>query len=157
MTSTDPYAKQPPSGPPMQSSGASLQPLALPAGTGAGTGQPVLVGDITVQPDGIFSPQGRLPLEGAQIQVTNMTRPVSKTPTWAVVVAILGFFIVTVFSLFFLLAKETVIEGGYEVRASGPTGQLVSFVPVTQQTAGWIWQDLQQRAAAANALIRGAA
>lgn len=149
-----PYAPQPPSAASMQppASAASLQPLALPSGGG----QTVMVGDIAFTPNGISSPQGRIPLEGAEIFLTNMTRSESKTPVWAIVVAIVGvwFFLI---SLLFLLVKETRIEGGYEIRVSSPNGQqLWCNVPVSGSNAGWIWNDLQQRAAAARNLIAGA-
>lgn len=138
----DPYPQRPVPG----------QQLAIPGAPA----QPIMVGDIAFTPEGITSPQGRLPLAGAQVTVTNMTRVSRGIPTWAIVVAIVGFFIVTIFSLFFLLAKEDKVEGGYEVRVTSPQGQLSSYVPVQTNTAAWIWNDLQQRAAAARSLIASA-
>jgi hypothetical protein len=46
------------------------------------------------------------------------TYPVRKTPTWAIVLAVVGFFFVLFFSLLFLLAKET---------KPGPTRSDVKF------------------------------
>lgn len=124
-------------------------------GTGAGDGglTPVYVGDIMVARDAIRSPMGVIPTQGAQVFVHNRTHITSAIPTWAIVLAIVGFFIVTVFSLFFLLAKEQRLSGGYEVVVTGPNGTLQSFVPVSAQNAAFVWNDLQARAASARALI----
>lgn len=145
------FAPTPPSAASMQPAGsaASLQPLALPPGNG----QTVMVGDIAFTPNGISSPQGRIPLAGAEVFVTNMTHSVSRTPTWAIVVAIIGAWFLLL-SLLLLLVKETRVEGGYEIRVTSPNGQqLWCNVPVSSATAGWIWNDLQQRAVAARNLV----
>ncbi|GGA58216.1 hypothetical protein GCM10011490_05170 [Pseudoclavibacter endophyticus] len=114
------------------------------------------IGDMTVTRDAIRSPQGAISARGAQIFVNNHTRLENKTPTWAIVLAIVGFFLVTFFSLFFLLVKEQRLGGGYEVVATGPDGTLTSFIPVDQQSAGYIWNDLQTRAEHARAVIADA-
>ena len=56
-----------------------------------------------------------------------------KTPTWAVVCAVVGFFIVTVFSLFFLLAKQTVYSGVVQVTVTNGLFRYDARLPVTDQ------------------------
>ncbi|MBF4458118.1 hypothetical protein [Pseudoclavibacter sp. VKM Ac-2867] len=113
----------------------------------------VFLGELEVSRDRISGPYGSLPTEGSTVFVTNMSRVERAIPTWAIIVAIAGFFVLTIFSLLFLLVKEDRVVGGYEVRISNPTGTLTSFVPVDARSAAWIWQDLQGRAAAARELI----
>lgn len=113
----------------------------------------VFLGELEVSRDRIAGPYGSLPTAGSTVFVTNMSRVERAIPTWAIIVAIAGFFVLTIFSLLFLLVKEDRVAGGYEVRVSNPTGTLTSFVPVDARSAAWIWPDLQGRAAAAREII----
>ncbi|MGX9295812.1 hypothetical protein [Tsukamurella paurometabola] len=52
-------------------------------------------------------------------------------PTWAIVLAIVGAFVVCLFSLFFLLAKEDRTQGFVQVSVIGPEGRsYTTSVPV---------------------------
>jgi hypothetical protein len=56
-------------------------------------------------------------MPGAAVSYEASTRTVRKTPNWAIVVAIVGFLFVLVFSLLFLLVKETrIVPGGLSAR-----------------------------------------
>jgi hypothetical protein len=75
------------------------------------------IGDIDVTSTTVCTPAGEIPLAGATLEVTE-EREV-RTPTWAVLCAIIGFFVVPVVSLLFLLAKETRVVGPTRVTVSG--------------------------------------
>ena len=148
--------QQPAAPQPTPGQAVALPGTVAPGATGAGAPGEIMVGDILVTRDFARSPMGVLPAKDAQVFVNNRTQLTSVIPTWAIVVAIVGFFIITVFSLFFLLAKEQRLTGGYEVVVTGPNGTLTSFVPVTAQNAGFIWNDLQQRAEVARRIVAAA-
>ncbi|MGO2111755.1 MAG: hypothetical protein ACTH31_09085 [Pseudoclavibacter sp.] len=150
--------------PQLQQPGTALGPIGAP-GSQQTPGQQapgqqgpseIYLADISIARDFIRSPQGVIPAQGAQLFVHNRTQMTSSIPVWAIVLAIVGFFILTFFSLLFLLVKEQKFTGGYEVVATGPGGTLTSFVPVNQQNAGFIWNDLNARAEQARAVIAGA-
>lgn len=116
---------------------------------------PIVVGPIHVQGEWIVGPQGSVPPRGARVELVNQTLRRSVIPTWAIVLAVLGFFIVTVFSLLFLLAKEERLEGAILVLCVSADGRYVEgVVPVTAENFGWAWSDLAVRANAANAYCR---
>lgn len=91
---------------------------------GVGGQQPYLVqiGQIVVTPTEVHTPAGVVPLSQARFTFADQSYTVRKTPTWAVVTAIVGFFILTFFSLFFLLAKENQTTGQVVVGVYGPNG-----------------------------------
>lgn len=109
-------------------------------------------GDTTFTEHWIVTPNGTVPLEGAQIVVTDYTRVVRVTPTWAVIVAIVGLFFIFVFSLFFLLAKEDRVTGYYQITitAGGFTHQTVE--PVVGYPGAQL-HELQNRANYARWLV----
>lgn len=80
----------------------------------------VRIGDIGVSRNFIATPAGVTPLRGTTFSIVDRTVIVQRTPTWAIVVAIVGFFVVFVLSLLFLLVKETVPAGTLEVTARNP-------------------------------------
>ncbi len=80
----------------------------------------VQIGSIVVTQTEVITPAGTIPLSQAQFTFVDQSYTTRKTPTWAYVAAIVGFFIVTVFSLFFLLAKENVTVGNVVVGVRGP-------------------------------------
>jgi hypothetical protein len=97
--------------------------------------QPVIaqIGEITVTSQTVRTPVGDLPLAGSSWHVTDYWQVEQKTPTWAIVLSIVGFFCLTVFSLLFLLVKETVYRGTVQVTVSNGPWQYVARIPVTDQ------------------------
>lgn len=121
---------------------------------GATSPQTIDVGPIRVSPDWVTGPQGQIPAAGSRISISNQTMTREAIPTWAIVCAIVGFFVLTVFSLLFLLVKEQRVEGVILVRAQAADGRMLEGgVPVTQQNFGWAWNDLSSRAHAANTML----
>jgi hypothetical protein len=82
----------------------------------------------------VRTPAGQFPLKGSQWTVTDQWTAEQKIPTWAIVMAIVGFFCLTIFSLLFLLAKETVYHGVVLVQVNSGPYHYVSRVPVNNQT-----------------------
>ncbi|KAB1909464.1 hypothetical protein F8279_03840 [Micromonospora sp. AMSO1212t] len=93
----------------------------------------VQIAEIMVTPPVIRTPAGVLPLAGASWYVTDYWQKEEKIAPWAVVAAILGFFCLTVFSLLFLLIKETRHYGTVQVTVSSGGHQYVARIPVTDQ------------------------
>jgi hypothetical protein len=94
--------------------------------------EPVLaqIGEIAVTSTTVRTPSGEIPLSGAQWHVADYWQSEQKTPTWAIVVAIAGFCVLTVFSLLFLLVKETVHRGTVQVTVTNGNRQYVARIPV---------------------------
>jgi hypothetical protein len=101
---------------------ASATNFAAAPGAPGGAPSQILctVGDISVTATEILLPNGRAPLRGTTWIVNPQVNITQKTPTWAVVMAIVGFFLVCVLSLFFLLAKERTVQGFVQVSVQGP-------------------------------------
>lgn len=98
---------------PPQTGGWQAMPGQAPAPQG---GPPVAtIGDITVTQTEIITPAGTCPLRGATWSINDMSHVEEKIAPWAVIIAILGFFFICVFSLFFLLVKETSASGSVQV------------------------------------------
>ncbi|WP_220387280.1 hypothetical protein [Agreia bicolorata] len=91
----------------------------------------VVIGEIAVTSSWLVTPAGTVPLAGTEFFVTDFTRVEQKTPTWAIVLAIVGFFFVFVLSLLFLLARESRLTGFVQVTARNGHLQYQSNVPVT--------------------------
>gem|GEM_PF-6614294 len=110
-----------------------LVPVTTPA---YGT-EPTLVqiGQIAVTATTVHTPNGALPLRGSQWVVNDHVYTTQKIATWAIVCAIVGFFCLTVFSLLFLLFKETKHSGFLEVAVSGSGTGFVTQVPIASQAA----------------------
>jgi hypothetical protein len=114
----------------------------------------VQIGDIVVSAHWLVTPNGPAPLAGSQWTVRDLSFPVQRTPTWAIVLAVIGFFFFLL-GLLFLLVKETRMEGYVEVtvrsghlvhvtqipRASPAGFQAFEQVRYAQQLA---WHALQQ-------------
>jgi len=107
---------------------AQPSPAPMPAG-------PIVaqIGEIGVTSTAVHTPAGTFPLAGSTWHVNDFWQSESKTPTWAVVVAILGFCVLTVFSLLFLLVKETVHRGTVQVTVTNGPHQYVARIPVVHQ------------------------
>ena len=57
------------------------------------------IGSIIVTETEVITPSGRIPLAQANFGFINQTMLVRKTPQWAIVMAIVGFFVLTFFSI----------------------------------------------------------
>lgn len=128
-SATDPQTPAPPASAPIAG------PVDFgPAEVGAG---PVIVqiAEIAVTSTVVRTPAGDLPLAGSQWLVTDYWFTQQRTPRWAVVAAIAGFCVLTVFSLFFLMVKESVMQGTVQVTVTNGTRQYVARIPVTDQSA----------------------
>lgn len=124
----DPYLASPAGQP------GPYPPLFAPPGLGIGQ-QPtaVQIGEITVSPPVIRTPAGVMPLAGANWYVTDYWQREEKIASWAIVCAILGFFCLTIFSLLFLLIKETRHYGTVQVTVTSGGHQYVARIPVIDQ------------------------
>ncbi|HLU45400.1 MAG TPA: DUF1707 domain-containing protein [Natronosporangium sp.] len=91
------------------------------------------LGDMTVTSTTIYTPSGPIPLRGAQWMIQDHWTTTQKIPTWAIVLAIVGFFCLTIFSLLFLLAKETVYQGVVTVTVTNAGRQYAVRLPVNNQ------------------------
>jgi hypothetical protein len=116
---------------PWQAPPPSVVPPDVPVAPG-----PVIVqvGDIAVTSTVVHTPAGDIPLAGSTWQVSDYWHNEQKIPTWAIVAAIAGFCVLTVFSLLFLLVKVTVPRGTVQVTVTNGTHQYVSRIPVTDQS-----------------------
>ena len=73
------------------------------------------------------------PLAGSTWQVADYWHSEQRIPRWAIIAAIGGFCLLTVFSLLFLLVKETVARGTVQVMVTNGPQQYVARIPVTTQ------------------------
>jgi hypothetical protein len=122
----DPYPRDPWSVPP-----ADPAPLPVPAGPG-----PVIVqiAEIAVTSSVVHTPAGDIPLAGSTWLVNDYWHSAQRIPRWAIICAIVGFCVLTVFSLLFLLVRETVPNGTVQVTVTNGTRQYVARIPVTAET-----------------------
>ncbi|MFI7437615.1 hypothetical protein [Micromonospora haikouensis] len=134
---TGPYSAPPGPGPYSAPPAGPYPPaLAGPLGApqyGASSVVAVQIGEIMVTPPEIRTPSGVLPLAGTQWHVADYWQTEQKVATWAIVCAVLGFFCLTIFSLLFLLIKETRHYGTVQVTVSNGPHQYVARIPVTDQ------------------------
>jgi hypothetical protein len=93
----------------------------------------VQIGDLAVTSTVVHTPTGDIPLAGSTWQVSDYWHNEQKIPTWAIVAAVAGFCVLTVFSLLFLLVKVTVPRGTVQVVVTNGTRQYVARIPVTDQ------------------------
>ena len=108
------------------SPGGDLQPQAPT--------EPVLVaiGDISVTGSRVFTPSGTRPLGEVSWTVTDGSVTTTSIPAWAIVCAIIGFFLFLI-GLLFLLVKETTTRGAMQVTVFGPGFVHTTNIPVTSQ------------------------
>ncbi|MGA5304453.1 hypothetical protein ACPCHT_31385 [Nucisporomicrobium flavum] len=99
------------------------------------TAGPVIVqiGDMGITSTVVHTPAGDIPLAGSTWTVHDYWHNETKIPTWAIVAAIAGFCVLTVFSLLFLLVKVTIPRGTVQVTVTNGTRQYVARIPVTDQ------------------------
>ncbi|WP_066042028.1 hypothetical protein [Herbiconiux solani] len=128
------------------------------SGTGSpSTEQPLVrFGDIVMTEHWLMTPQGTVPLAGTQIYITDQTRVDRVTPTWAIVLAIVGFFVVFLFSLLFLLARDNRVSGFMQITVVNGSFTYQSAEPVGYNPAAQLYE-LQNRANYARGLIARAA
>lgn len=127
---------------------------------GSGYGSPagqapylVRIGSMVVTETEVHTPAGTIPLNQATFTFADQSYSVRKTPGWAIALAIIGFFIVTVLSLLFLLIKETQTTGHVVVGVHGPGG--MNFAePMPVQNLMQV-QDAASRINYANQLAAG--
>ncbi len=93
----------------------------------------VQVAEIGVTSTLVHTPAGDIPLAGSTWQVSDYWHSEQRIPRWAIIAAIAGFCLLTVFSLLFLLVKETVPRGTVQVTVTNGTQQYVARIPVTDQ------------------------
>lgn len=72
------------------------------------------IGDIGVSPTWVVTPNGTAPLRDSQWTVQDRTFTQQTTPTWAIVMAVLGI-VFCLLGLLFLLVKESQTAGYIEV------------------------------------------
>lgn len=75
----------------------------------------VSFGDVSVSRQWLAVSGRTVPLRGTTFEVADRTHLSSRIPTWAVVVAIVGFFVIFVLSLLFLLVRENVVAGQIDI------------------------------------------
>lgn len=94
--------------------------------------EPVLlqIGELTITQSTVHTPAGPIPLLGSQWTVHDNWVTERKIPTWAIVVAVAGFFLVCALSLLFLLAKESYYHGSVDVAVSNGSRHYVARIPV---------------------------
>jgi hypothetical protein len=95
----------------------------------------VQIAEIAVTSTVVHTPTGDIPLAGSQWQVSDYWFTTQRIPRWAIVAAIAGFCVLTVFSLLFLLVKESVAQGTVQVTVTNGTHQYVARIPVRDQGA----------------------
>jgi hypothetical protein len=129
----DPLYAAPASVPPVPVT--SPYPVTAQAATPYPTTEPVVAqfGEIEVTSTTVRTPAGQFPLRGCRWDVSDQWTAEQKIPTWAIVLAVVGFFCLTLFSLLFLLAKETVYRGVVQVRVSNGPYSYVTRIAVTNQ------------------------
>jgi len=93
----------------------------------------VQIGEIGVTSTLVQTPAGDIPLAGSTWQVSDYWHAEQRIPRWAIVCAIVGFCVLTVFSLLFLLVKETISRGTVQVTVTNGAQQYVARIPVTDQ------------------------
>jgi hypothetical protein len=122
----------------------SVPPAALPLPAPFEPG-PVIVqiAEIAVTSSVVHTPAGDIPLAGSTWQVNDYWHSEQKIPRWAIICAVVGFCVLTVFSLLFLLVKETVPRGTVQVTVTNGTRQYVARLPVTEQAqVGYVHQQV---------------
>lgn len=106
-----------------------------PVGQPGVPAEPVIVriGELAVTPSTIHTPAGGIPLQGSTWQVADHWTAEQKIPVWAIVLAVVGFCVLTFFSLFFLLARKTVYHGIVQITVSNGAAQYIARLPVRAQ------------------------
>jgi hypothetical protein len=114
---------------------APTLPLPAPGGDRFSGPGPVIaqIGELGITSSVVGTPAGDIPLRGSTWQVTDQWLTEQRTPGWAIALAILGFCLLTFFSLLFLLVKETIYRGTVQVTVTNGPRQYVARIPVSTQ------------------------
>ncbi len=80
----------------------------------------VVIGDVVCTQYAVHTPRGTIALSDARVDIADLTRTSRDIAQWAVIAAILGFFVVCIFSLLFLLIQEERTTGYIQVTVRGP-------------------------------------
>lgn len=122
------------------------------AGAPASTQPLVRFGDFYLTEQWVVTPHGSIPLANCGIVVTDATRTDRVIPTWAVVVSIVGFFFVFLFSLLFLLARESRVSGFVQITVTNGAFTYQTGEPAQLNLPGQFFE-LQNRTNYAHGLI----
>ncbi|MYM20558.1 hypothetical protein GSY69_11440 [Brevibacterium sp. 5221] len=108
-----------------------------PAQAGPPGSEPALVSlpGVTITQHWVITPSGAAPRAQCSLSAGERVSITRATPTWAIVLAIVGFFVLTIFSLLFLLAKEQRVTGSVDLVVRGPGMHFATSVPVGSQAA----------------------
>lgn len=134
---------QPPAGWGQPATGGYAMPPAAPL---------VTIGDIACTQTEVITPSGTCPIANTVWSFTDMSRTQRVIPTWAIVLAVIGFF-ACLLGLLFLLVKEERTEGWVQVVVQGP-----GFLHQTQLPVSSVMQvqDYNARVAYARSLVAAA-
>jgi hypothetical protein len=107
--------------------------------------EPILlaIGDMAITPSHVILPQGRFPLRGASWTVQDSSQVSESIPAWAIVLAILLFFL-CLLGLLFLLVKERRYLGFISVSVTGPGFHHTAQFPPGPQSAAWVFHQVNQ-------------
>ena len=118
-------------------------------------GQPeqvvLTIGDIGVSPNWVVTPNGTAPLRDSQWTVQDRTFMQQATPTWAIVMAILGI-VFCFLGLLFLIVKENQTSGFTEVTVRSHNVFHIVQLPANSphavaQARQWVYQAQSMAAA----------
>jgi len=106
-------------------------------------GQPPVLsfGDMVVTRDEVIVPHGRFPLRGTMWTVQDQSRVIENIPAYAIVLAIL-FFFVCLLGLLFLLIKERQVTGFVTVSVMGEGWYHAVQIPAHSSTMATIGQQV---------------
>jgi hypothetical protein len=113
--------------------------------------EPLLVtlGDIGLSASWVVTPAGAKPIAGTQLTVDDQTHTESRTPNWAVVFAVIGFFFFFL-GLLFLLVRESTTSGTMQVTVRN--GDLVHTAGIPVHSAAGV-QEVHERVQYARTLV----
>lgn len=125
--------------------GYAAQPQNLPAvPTPAAAGPYYDLGPILIRGDQVITPNGTIPLSMAQFSFQDMSQTTKRTPTWAIIVAVVLCWLFLL-SLLLLIIQEEQTTGQVIVSVTGGEGAYYLTVPVTNQAQVYSWaQQVQQ-------------
>jgi hypothetical protein len=91
----------------------------------------MVIGDMTVTQTHVITPSGTFPVAHAQWSVTDMSTTTKRMSQTGIVLALIGFFLVCILSLFFLLMTETQTTGYVQVAVTDGNRMHVTNIPAT--------------------------
>lgn len=91
----------------------------------------MVLGDITVTATHAITPSGVFALADSQWSVTDMSTTTKRMSQTGIVLALLGFFLVCILSLFFLLMTEQQTTGYIQVSVTDGNRTHIANIPAT--------------------------